>query len=555
MQHARHKGARARPDFTHIANPASIRIMNTSPSAAPRSPDTAPLSSCAARHHRILRQLATPAALALLVLAPAAAQAVTLVVTATGFTHPANPVPYDPSGAIVEADYTVTGGGNVFTYNETVPDFALRSPIYFQAYSNSGTIVYTPFVNLNGAATYSLTPSAFTLSAPPVAGPAQVNAINNNVAIGGNLDVYGNLINFGSLFNAGAGLPAVSITETDTGFIPQTGMPVGAPYNYNTYGGLFYYDPLSWAFWMSVLNDPSKQRIYLQPASPDGASWYFKGNRLTLFTDAGSYVAIDAASGAVSVNGTQLVRSDYSGTLNVSGTASPFTVGYYGNASGDSSFADGGGHATGYWSTSLGGGYANGMNSLALGYDYNGDGNPSFWVDAPDIADGNVSVALNGSHAVGDYSDAFGLLSTSNGVSSIALSGGTSNGQYSFALGSSTSQSYLSATLGRFNEIQGTGNEAVWDPADDLFIIGNGADADHPSNALAVRKDGQLRIGQNFNTATDTDGTDHKQGVFVIGAGTSTDGQNALRALVDGSILVLPKGDVQMGIFTGGPRP
>ena len=66
----------------------------------------------------------------------------------------------------------------------------------------------------------------------------------------------------------------------------------------------------------------------------------------------------------------------------------------------------------------------------------------------------------------------------------------------------------------------------------------------------------QLVIGKYNNSANDGTGN-HGQGLFVVGAGTGvgTNAKNAMRVLEDGTIVIQPAGDIDMGIFNEGERP
>ncbi len=59
---------------------------------------------------------------------------------------------------------------------------------------------------------------------------------------------------------------------------------------------------------------------------------------------------------------------------------------------------------------------------------------------------------------------------------------------------STTAQGYNQFAVGQFNLLQGT-SAYNNNPADPLFVVGNGADADHRSNAMIVTRDGKMGIG------------------------------------------------------------
>jgi hypothetical protein len=104
-------------------------------------------------------------------------------------------------------------------------------------------------------------------------------------------------------------------------------------------------------------------------------------------------------------------------------------------------------------------------------------------------------MALINGTASGDYSLAMGTFTTASGMYSTAMGGNTTASGYgSTAVGiNTTAQAYGSVVLGRYNVI--AGNSAFWVATDPLFVIGNGANAGSPSNAMTVLKNGNTGIG------------------------------------------------------------
>ncbi len=96
---------------------------------------------------------------------------------------------------------------------------------------------------------------------------------------------------------------------------------------------------------------------------------------------------------------------------------------------------------------------------------------------------------------IGDYSIALGHNSVASGESSIAIGPSSSaSGISSIALGRHLSNSvYSSLVVGQYNEII-AGSGSTWEPADPLFVIGNGDPSGEPSNALIVRKSGNTEL-------------------------------------------------------------
>lgn len=152
-------------------------------------------------------------------------------------------------------------------------------------------------------------------------------------------------------------------------------------------------------------------------------------------------------------------------------------------------------------------------------------GNYSFASGVNTTASGDISFATGfGTNASGDYATAMGNITAANGWASTAIGWSTvANGQASTAMGyntlanisfatamgyqtiasgenstamgyRSTAQPYGSVVLGRYNVISGTTDS--WVDTDPVFIIGNGASAGSPSNAMTVLKNGQVGIGR-----------------------------------------------------------
>jgi len=68
----------------------------------------------------------------------------------------------------------------------------------------------------------------------------------------------------------------------------------------------------------------------------------------------------------------------------------------------------------------------------------------------------------------------------------------------------------------------------------------------------------QFVAGKYNDTRTNDNGTNHTEGLFIVGNGTGTGGTprtNALRILEDGTVLIQPKGDISMGGFQAGRKP
>lgn len=113
---------------------------------------------------------------------------------------------------------------------------------------------------------------------------------------------------------------------------------------------------------------------------------------------------------------------------------------------------------------------------------------------------------------IGDYSTALGYGPIASGLASTALGYNTTtaSGNSSTALGDSTIASGFSSTalgygttaksayetvVGRYNTDYTPANTTGWTSTDRLFVIGNGTDSSARSDALVVRKSGNVGIG------------------------------------------------------------
>lgn len=104
-------------------------------------------------------------------------------------------------------------------------------------------------------------------------------------------------------------------------------------------------------------------------------------------------------------------------------------------------------------------------------------------------ADGNNSFSANQGNAKGEDSFACNR-GYSKGEGSFCAGLGTAEGKFSAVFGLNTAKGYSQFVIGENCAQQGTPASKV--STDYAFIIGNGADGSHPSNALAVRWDGAI---------------------------------------------------------------
>lgn len=139
-----------------------------------------------------------------------------------------------------------------------------------------------------------------------------------------------------------------------------------------------------------------------------------------------------------------------------------------------------------------------------------------------DSADGANNIACGGySHASGTYTKASGAGSSTegfrtkaNGNFSRAIGNFTeANGNQSFTGGIGTVANGNSTTaIGRFNVSDTVDSDGEGDYA---FIVGNGVDSDHKSNAFAVKWDGTIESG-TIGNLTNLDTTDKSSLVAAI---------------------------------------
>jgi len=138
------------------------------------------------------------------------------------------------------------------------------------------------------------------------------------------------------------------------------------------------------------------------------------------------------------------------------------------------------------------------------------------------------------SNASGAYSTASGYFSTASGVRS------TASGDYSTAAGVRTTAAALGEfVVGQFNNIS-QGDREYWVSTDELFVIGNGTDQQHPSNALVVKKNGDTTING---------------GLAVSGTAVTTGTMNTIVMKENRLVLIPQQGDLSMGEFVAGTQP
>ncbi|PLX07425.1 MAG: hypothetical protein C0596_10830 [Marinilabiliales bacterium] len=151
-------------------------------------------------------------------------------------------------------------------------------------------------------------------------------------------------------------------------------------------------------------------------------------------------------------------------------------------------------------------------NSIALGYETECDGVVSVAIGFQDTVTGNHSVAIGtkckasgfGSYAIGeealassDNTYAIGMYSEAIGIESFTFGNSdTTLGSGSMTIGSNLiSCSRNEQVFGQHNTVYTPISTTNWEPADRLFVIGNGATSSTRSNALVILKNGNTGIG------------------------------------------------------------
>lgn len=142
---------------------------------------------------------------------------------------------------------------------------------------------------------------------------------------------------------------------------------------------------------------------------------------------------------------------------------------------------------------------AKGIASTAIGNANKATGDYSLALGAVSVASGTRSVAIGaGNTASNNWSTAIGSYSTASGIQSTAFGFmNTAAGDKSMALGDNTTAYSMSETvLGSNNTAYTPLSKIAWNPADRLFVIGNGGNG-VPRNAITVLKNGNIGIGSD----------------------------------------------------------
>lgn len=253
-----------------------------------------------------------------------------------------------------------------------------------------------------------------------------------------------------------------------------------------------------------------------------------------------------SGTGSVAMGANTTASGNYSTALNnttIASGSTSFSSGLSTEASGTSSTAMGSQTtASGNQSTAIGnqstasgidsssfgkGNISSGLRSVTIGSSQEASAQDSISIGGqPNTASGIQSVSIGtGNESVGVLSYILGTgnltdsaESTLIGISNTAFSSsqrstgiGLDNsltGSFAYAFGSGLEVTdFRQTVLGSYNSVVGPGSVNSWNTTDNLFIIGNGTGPGFDSNALEIRKDGELKLntygaGQVAGTAT-----------------------------------------------------
>ena len=258
-----------------------------------------------------------------------------------------------------------------------------------------------------------------------------------------------------------------------------------------------------------ALNASTEARGFASLAIGSGttttASYAFAGGYAStashLYSLAFGYSNIASGTAAVALGFNTEATSSYAmaGGYNTSANSSySFAFGNGATASGVASVAMGQTtEATGAYSLAMGIN-TNATNSAAaaLNNATTASGVGSFASGYQSVAYGSYATAMGyNTDALGSYATALGYTTYASGFASLATGGLTSaSGNYSTSIGYETSaKSYASLVIGRFNDTTSL-SSSTWNPADPVFIIGNGSGNSLRSNAFTVLKNGNVGI-------------------------------------------------------------
>ncbi|MHC1703669.1 MAG: tail fiber domain-containing protein [Tenuifilaceae bacterium] len=186
------------------------------------------------------------------------------------------------------------------------------------------------------------------------------------------------------------------------------------------------------------------------------------------------------------------------GLQNTSSGQTSVSIGHKNTTSGTSSIS------IGNWNQSSNGGFSFGAHnrsdttiSVAIGFDNIASGLHSISLGERATSSGSAAVATGfNSTSRGDYSFSSGYRSTAIGTSSFSANNNTkSTGYHSAAFGYYTvARAFGSFVVGHYNDTTGIASTSMYAQTDPLFVVGNGWEEAHRSNAFTVLNNGNVGI-------------------------------------------------------------
>lgn len=207
--------------------------------------------------------------------------------------------------------------------------------------------------------------------------------------------------------------------------------------------------------------------------------------------------------------------------------------------------------AMGYQSTASGGvstaigsnAIASGLASVAVGDQNTASGDRSLSLGTGSLASSDHAITMGFSaEATNDYATAFGYNTNATGARSMVAGVETQ------------SPSYGETVFGIFNTSYTPNSTTGFNPADRLFVIGNGISGGNRSNALTIYKNGEVNINDAYSMPTadgtinqvlTTDGAGNLSFATVTGDGTGDDWTTTGNAGTDPSINFIGTTDTQ----------
>lgn len=169
------------------------------------------------------------------------------------------------------------------------------------------------------------------------------------------------------------------------------------------------------------------------------------------------------------------------------------------------------------------------------------------WGDATEAAGIGATAWGATSLASGDLSTAWGNETKAGGTESSAWGRLTlASGEISTAWGREViAPSYLETALGQFNTEYTRNSAVAWDPADRLFVIGNGTNDANRSDALVILKNGAASFGGAVSVAGDLNVTGAvNYGSLNLPANVMLEGESLGLLNNDAGFLASPGGTV-----------